>query len=163
MALEVEWKFLVTKLPSLPAQEPVPILQAYLSSSPAVRARMKGEKGFLTVKIQSEQRAPGGAARRHEFEYEIPAADARQLIELCPHRTQKMRYELPGGIELDIFEGPHAGLVIAEIEVEEEGAEPTPPEGWEWINVSGRAEYTNQWMAHNGLPPDIGELAAGSI
>ncbi|MCB2154594.1 adenylate cyclase [bacterium] len=154
MAIEIEWKFLVTKLPALPNVAPVPILQAYLSAHPAIRARLKGGKGYLTVKMQTGDAEEGKAARRYEFEYEIPIDDARQLIALSSHRTEKQRYVLANGIELDVFEGPHSGLVVAELEVESDDVEPIPPPGWEWINVSDRAEYTNQWMAHNGMPPD---------
>lgn len=67
MAAEIERKFLV-KEGWQPQTEGVRIAQGYLSSVPerTVRVRIKGEKGFLTVKGRNE------GTRRAEFEYEIP-------------------------------------------------------------------------------------------
>ena len=81
MGVEIERKFLVQ--PSWhPAASGEEIAQGYLSSVPerTVRVRIRGAKGYLTVKGKN-----GGAdaARRAEFEYEIPVADARAMLALC--------------------------------------------------------------------------------
>lgn len=155
MAVEIEWKFVVERLAPLPAEaRPVPILQGYLSEgSPVVRARLKGDRGFISIKAPHGDDADG-PARRLEFEYPIPSDDARALIGLCDLRIEKTRWLVPGGIELDIFEGRHRGLVLAEIEVAEAGPRPDPPAGWSWRDVSTDPRYTNRQLAENGIPVD---------
>lgn len=155
MAVEIEWKFVVERLAPLPPDaRPLPILQAYLSEgSPVVRARLKGERGYISVKAPHGDDADG-PARRLEFEYEIPADDARQLVRLSALRVEKTRWLLPGGIELDVFEGRHRGLVLAEVEVAEAGPRPDSPPGWSWRDVSADPRYTNRQLAECGIPPD---------
>ncbi|GEM_PF-137668 len=175
MAMEIEWVFALTRLPGPPpASRGVKIVQAYLvKGSPSVRVRLMGERGYLTIKAEvplpsasptasaspspppaSAPPAPSmpGPCIREEFEYEIPPADARRLIELAPWRLEKRRYHLDGGWTLDIFEGRHAGLVLAEFEMPEPGPAPPPPPGWEWIDVSQNRRYSNQRLAIEGLP-----------
>lgn len=141
MAAEIERKFLV-KEGWRPQDEGVRIAQGYLSSVPerTVRVRIKGEKGFLTVKGRNE------GIRRLEFEYEIPCADAEALLKLCEQPLiEKTRYlEEVGGFtwEVDVFAGDNVGLRVAEIELP---AEDTPFEKPEWAGqeVSGDARYYN--------------------
>ncbi len=118
---EIERKFLVdeSKLPHLP--EPKRLKQGYLSFGPSVRVRLEegpqGSKGYLTIK-------GSGMVGRDEFEYDIPAEEAGQLLKLAKASiVSKNRYELPvpGAPELkwelDIFEGDNAGLIVAELEM----------------------------------------------
>ena len=78
MAAEIERKFLV-KESWRPQANGVRIAQGYLSTVPerTVRVRIKGEKGYLTVKGRN------AGIRRAEYEYEIPLADAEAMLELC--------------------------------------------------------------------------------
>ena len=119
MAKEIERKFLVIsdsyRTLSVSADE---IRQGYLSRNPdaTVRVRLRGERGFLTVKSRNR-----GVAR-DEWEYEIPAADARDMLDrLCDGPVlSKTRYLVPGesGMwEVDEFHGRLEGLVVAEIEL----------------------------------------------
>src|SRR5688572_19910556 len=119
MAIEREWRFLVTKLPTLPDVPSAELLQAYLGGGAfSVRVRVVRDTGFLTIKTEMKGAVAGsGPLARHEFEYEIPLADAREMIALSKLRVEKRRYDVPGGIELDVFDGKLKGLVIAEIEV----------------------------------------------
>ena len=150
---EIEWRFVVTRLPGLPDCPKRRIEQVYLSTGePAVRVRIDNKGTTLTVKTRGEGNGPDRPHTRREFNYLIPEADGKELFESCPHHIAKMRYELPCGLELDIFENEHEGLVLAELEVEEGGNAPEPPPGWEWINVTTKREYTNQSLATNGLP-----------
>src|SRR5437899_2485639 len=98
MGIEIERKFLVRSelLPPLPA--PAELVQGYLSVDPVVRVRLRTspegrETAALTIK-------GSGLLSRAEFEYPIPAADARQLLSLCSRRLSKRRHEL-GRWELD--------------------------------------------------------------
>jgi CYTH domain-containing protein len=81
-----------------------------------VRVRIRGDAGYLTLK------GPCRGLTRDEFEYRIPLADATRLLaEYCGGRcVRKTRFQVPFGghlFEVDIFEGRHAGLVIAEVEL----------------------------------------------
>lgn len=156
MALEIEWKFLVTRYPGPPSAGGTSIEQGYLDADarPSVRVRLRDGNGTLNIK-QTVDDAPGrGPLVCHEYEYPIPADDARGLLALARERIAKTRYVLPSGIELDVFEGAFAGLVIAELEVPEVGAPPRPPDGWEWRDVSSDLRYTNRALAAHGLPDD---------
>lgn len=130
MGLETEYRFLLFAPPPVEGVAPQAISQGYLSTDPdrVVRVRRMGEKAFLTVKGRKK------GATAPEFEYEIPAADAGALLELCgENRLTKDRYALfgPDGRrwDVDVFTGRHQGLIIAEIEVPGEGVAFTRP-GW---------------------------------
>eukprot|EP01035_Chromulina_nebulosa_P053537 gene53537-biopygen38002 len=86
-----------------------------------LRIRMvDGTNARLTLKIGIE----GSDMSRHEFEYEIPLADAMDLLRLAHGNTlDKTRYEVRRGRhvwEIDVYEGRLAGLVVAEVELQSE-------------------------------------------
>lgn len=118
MALEIEHKYLV-KNDSFRALSiaSFSIYQGYLCRDPerTVRVRIKGDKGFLTVKGKNS------GAIRAEFEYEISLEDARKMLSLClPPIIEKKRYIVPFEShtwEVDEFFGDLKGLVTAEIEL----------------------------------------------
>lgn len=117
------------------------IKQGYLSRVPerVVRIRLLDDRGFLTVKGKND------GDIRLEFEYEIPAEDARQLLTLCEGRIiDKTRYIVPfKGFtwEVDCFAGDD-GLIVAEIELpSSDTAYPLPP--FIGRNVTGQARYYN--------------------
>ena len=149
MGVEIERKFRVRAgwRPDGAGEE---IAQGYLSSVPerTVRVRLRGGRGYLTVKGKN-----GGAdaARRAEFEYEIPAADARALLALAePGVIEKERFLVPAADghtwEVDIFHGENEGIVVAEIEL---GAEDEPFARPDWLadEVTGDARYYNSNLA----------------
>ena len=149
MGVEIERKFRVRAgwRPDGAGEE---IAQGYLCSVPerTVRVRLRGGRGYLTVKGKN-----GGAdaARRAEFEYEIPAADARALLALAePGVIEKERCLVPMADghtwEVDVFHGENEGLVVAEIEL---GAEDEPFARPDWLadEVTGDARYYNSSLA----------------
>ena len=144
MALEIERKFLVDaeKISALNLTGGEKILQGYLSTdkNKTVRVRVKNNRGFLTVKS-----ANVGIVRK-EFEYEIPVADAEEILKLCaPNVLQKVRYkvEYAGKIfEVDIFSGRHQGLVLAEVELNSPTEIVDLPE-WIGEEVSDNPKYYN--------------------
>lgn len=144
MALEIERKFLVDekKLPAQILNGGVKIAQGYLNVEPArtVRVRIKGERGFLTIKS-----ANVGIVRK-EFEYEIPLDDAQEILKLCaPRILEKVRYkiEYAGKIwEVDVFGGQNAGLILAEIELAAVDEEIILPD-WVGAEVSEDKRYFN--------------------
>src|SRR5919197_174218 len=111
--MEIERKFLVEQLPpELEGARARRIDQGYLAldEGAEVRLRRHGDELSLTVK------GAGGLSRVEE-EFDL---DERQFESLWPltkgRRVEKTRHELPGGIEVDVYDGALAGLVIAEIE-----------------------------------------------
>ena len=116
--------------------------QGYLSTDPerTVRIRLVGERAWLTIKGRSI------GASRLEFEYSIPAADARQLLTLCQSPLiDKTRHRVPFAghtWEVDVFHGDNQGLVIAEVELEREGEDVQLP-AWLGEEVTGDPAYYN--------------------
>ena len=119
MAQEIERKFLVAGDFKAEVSKSTRIIQGYLSSVPerTVRVRVKGDKGFITIKGIGNQ----SGASRFEWEKEISLQDARDLFNLCrAGRIEKTRYLVKNGkhiIEVDEFHGENEGLVFAEIEL----------------------------------------------
>ena len=119
---EIERKFLVKNTDFIAqAHRSTPIVQAFLNTDPSrtVRVRLKGEKGYLTVKGKSEE----DGASRFEWEKEIPLSEAHALLPLCePFPIEKTRYEVLVGQslwEVDVFHGKNQGLILAEIELKD--------------------------------------------
>lgn len=155
MKQEIERKFLVD-VGSIPAEaraHGTHYAQGYLADKPTVRVRLASGAdgspvGYLTIK------GPGTIARS-EFEYEIPAEDARALLQLCSASLTKVRYRVPheGHVwELDQFEGPHEGLWLAELELSSEDESFARPP-WLRDEVSHDPRYSNGALARAGRAP----------
>ena len=147
MAQEIERKFLVSGDFKSEAVKATRITQGYLSSVPerTVRVRIKGDKGYMTVKgIGSDS-----GASRFEWEKEIPVEDVRELLKICePGVIDKTRYLVPAGkhtFEVDEFYGDNEGLVVAEVELSSEDEEFVRPE-WLGEEVTGDARYYNSML-----------------
>ena len=131
--IEIERKFLVTsdayKVLAFAKNQ---IAQGYLNSNPerTVRVRIKGEKGFLTIKGKGNH----SGMSRFEWEKEIPVAEAKALLDLCESGViSKMRFEVKVGqhvFEVDEFYGENSGLIMAEVEL---GSETESFEKPSWI------------------------------
>ncbi len=130
--------------------------QAYVVSAEnrSVRVRIvDGREAKLTVKIGAS------ALVRDEYEYSIPLGDAQELMESAPGVViEKTRHTVEhGGFtwEIDVFEGRYAGLVVAEVEMDDENACPALP-GWLGREVTGDRRFSNQSLAmdnpHGELP-----------
>ncbi|MDD3114183.1 MAG: CYTH domain-containing protein [Anaerovibrio sp.] len=149
MAKEIERKFLVRQDLWQPKDRGTEIAQGYLSLDPdrIVRVRIRGKKGFLTIKGRTR------GISRTELEYEIPRSEARQLLdELCLRPlVEKVRYteELHGQQwEIDVFSGANEGLIVAEAELPSEDAPLYLPE-WAGREVSHDSRYYNSNLIHN--------------
>lgn len=151
MAKEIERKFLVqgTEYRRM-AIETKELTQAYLSTAvdSTIRVRIAGTRAFITVKSRNR------GAERGEWEYEIPLADAREMLSRCAASPilSKTRYIIPAsnGLkwEVDEFHGALAPLVLAEIELPD-AATPLPDPLPEFIGkeVTGNPEYYNSVLA----------------
>ena len=121
MAIEIERKFLLRNdnWKNL-VNKQTKIQQAYLNldKERTVRIRIKNDKAYLTIKGITK------GIERLEFEYEIPIDEAEAMMQLC-HRPfiEKIRYEITINQhtwEIDEFFGDNNGLIIAEIELQNE-------------------------------------------
>jgi len=147
--IEIERKFLVTStffLDEFRAKNR--IVQGYLSSIPerTVRVRIKGDKGFLTIKGKSSD----SGMSRMEWEKEIALEEAEQLLRLCEAGViDKIRYEIPVGkhlYEVDVFSGENEGLILAEIELESENEAFEKP-NWLGTEVTNDNRYYNAYLS----------------
>jgi len=149
MGEEIERKFLVSGEAWRETAEGTRYRQGFLSTEleRTVRVRVAGTRGSITVKGKSV------GARRAEFEYEIPVADAERMLDtLCKRPLiEKVRYVLAVGAhtwEIDVFEGDNAGLVVAEIELRREDEAFERPE-WVGDEVTDDPRYFNSNLVAN--------------
>ena len=140
--MEIERKFLILRLPEhlddYPKQR---IEQAYLSVDPVVRIRRLDDAYILTCKGE-------GLLTREEREMPLSAAAYRRLLPKAEGTViEKDRYRIPCGpytIELDVFGGALAPLVLAEVEFPTEGeAAAFQPPDWFGTEVTYDPAYTN--------------------
>ncbi|GLS23733.1 CYTH domain-containing protein [Labrys miyagiensis] len=148
MALEIERKFLVRDESWREhVQASAPIRQGYFCRTPLLRARIRvfGDKGFITLKSEP------GVMTRYEFEYEIPKADALEIIKCFSIEPliAKTRYDVIYNDTLwavDVFTGANTGLVIAEVELVYEAQKVAIPP-WAGLEVTGDRRYGNSNLA----------------
>lgn len=147
--LEIERKFLVKSDGfRQKATSQTRIVQGFLNTDPdrTVRVRIKGDKGFLTVKGSSNE----SGTTRFEWETEITASEAANLIDLCEAGIlEKTRFELPFGnhlYEVDEFLGENKGLILAEIELNHEDERFEKPD-WLGEEVTGQVQYYNSQLS----------------
>ncbi len=149
MGIEIERKFLVTGDEWRQSACGTRYCQGYLSTTKerTVRVRTVAEKGFLTIKGITT------GASRAEFEYEIPFADAENMLtNLCEKPLiEKTRFKISfaGQLwEVDEFSGNNAGLIVAEIELAREDQQIELP-SWVGQEVTGDPKYYNASLVKN--------------
>ena len=146
--LEIERKYLVKSHEYREkALSKTRIVQGFLNTHPdrTVRVRIKGECGFLTVKGKSND----SGTSRFEWEQEIEKEEAFALMELCePGIVDKHRYEVTFNgklFEIDEFLGDNSGLILAEVELEDENEAFEKP-SWLGKEVTGEVAYYNSQL-----------------
>lgn len=155
MPLEIEKKYLVlpqqldqhVQLDQYPHK---PMVQGYLASSDlaVIRIRVAQDRGRLTIKQR------GAGIKRIEVERDLSLEEANELLSLCGNKkVEKQRYFIVHSkytIELDIFLGENAGLMVAEVEFEgEEEANAFEPPEWFSTEVSGDLRYYNHYLSEH--------------
>jgi len=154
MAVEIERKFLVTgdgwrsKATSSSA-----LRQGYLSTSAKATVRVRifdDERAVLTLK------GPTDGISRAEFEYDVPLDDGLALLDMArPNVVEKRRFIVPHeGLtwEVDVFEGAHQGLVMAEVELTAADQTVSLPD-WVGREVSHDDRYANASLSRSpGVP-----------
>ena len=150
MGIEIERKFLLADDSWRAAIEHSETMaQGYLVGAQAlrdgnarasVRARLAGDQAWLNIKA-----ATAGIARA-EFEYAIPASDARTLLDtLCDGVLEKVRHHVRVDsvlFEIDEFLGQNQGLLVAEVELPAVDAA-FPRSAWLGREVSALTRYYN--------------------
>lgn len=149
MAKEIERKFLVKSLEWKEQTEGILYRQGYLSSlkERTVRIRTINEKAFITIKGITV------GVSRLEFEYEIPFADAKQILNELVEKPiiEKYRYKLKQGDlmwEIDEFLGENEGLIVAEVELKDAQQTFVKP-AWLGEEVSSDPRYYNSNLVLN--------------
>jgi len=145
MPLEIERKFLVKGSFKELATKSYQISQGYLSSVPerTVRIRIKDEAAFITIKGKST----ANGTTRYEWEKQINKEEAQELLKMCePGIIAKTRFIIPASLELffevDEFYDENQGLILAEIELNDENQAFERPE-WLGKEVTGDKRYYN--------------------
>lgn len=150
MAEEIERKFLVKGSYKNRSFRHTFIKQGYISSVPGrtVRIRIREDKGYITIKGNSNVEGTS----RFEWEKEISVKDAEELFRLCePGIIEKTRYEIKAGkhvFEVDEFSGDNDGLIVAEIELNDESEKFVHPD-WLGKEVTGKRQYYNSHLVKN--------------
>jgi CYTH domain-containing protein len=147
--MEIERKYLITKLPDGATDHPHHLIeQGYLSTDPVVRVRKEDDTYYLTYKSK-------GLLEREEYNLPLTKDSYEHLIKKADgHILTKKRYLIPLEasdhltIELDIFEGRYEGLMLAEVEFKsrEEAEIFTAPE-WFGEDVTFSGEYQNSRLS----------------
>ena len=159
--LEIERKFLVKQPPEgLKRHASSQIVQGYFpmaSKDLEIRVRRKGARHFITIK-------GGHGRRRLEEEIASPESTFRSLWPLTrAARIAKRRYRIPcrgHTIEMDVYQGPHCGLITADIEFDSVRASRSfQPPDWLGREITGRREYANERLARRqSLPHKLNHL-----
>jgi adenylate cyclase len=157
-AIEIERKFLVAAPPDDLARHPASdIRQGYLAieeDGTEVRLRSRDRKSILTFKR-------GVGRTRVEVEVGIEPDAFERLWPLTEgRRIEKVRHLIPAGdglvIELDVYGGDLAGLVLAEVEFPTEAAaDAFEPPAWLGADVTDDERYKNQRLALDGAPAGV--------
>lgn len=145
--MEIERKYLVKILPDHLEQYPCrQIEQGYLNTNPVVRIRRSDDSYILTYKGK-------GLMVREEYNLPLNEESFTHLKEKIDGLLiQKRRYLIPFAekytIELDVFEGELAPLVLAEVEFEtEEEANTFVPPEWFGEDVTFSTKYHNSTLS----------------
>lgn len=145
--MEIERKYLISRPPlELENYEFHKIEQAYLCTHPVVRVRRQDDHFYLTYKgsgmmVREEYNLP---LTSEAYQHLLPKADGNIIT--------KTRYLIPLEnnltCELDVFEGPFSGLIMAEVEFldEQTAADFTPPD-WFIKEVTNDPRYHNSYMS----------------
>lgn len=146
--MEIERKFLIHTLPeNLDTYPHKQIAQGYINREPVVRIRRSDDQYILTCKGQ-------GLMVREEFELPL----TKEAFNHMKPKTdgifiEKTRYLIPYNekwtIELDVFHGELAPLVLAEVEFKSvEEADSFMPPAWFGEDVTNSPKYHNSNLSN---------------
>jgi len=156
--LEIERKFLITKIPADITQYPHHnIMQWYYfnEGEKLVRLRKKGNQYYQTIKSSY------GLTREEDEESLTQSVFEEDRNNVEDRYLEKTRYEIPyewKTIELDIYNWKLEWLVVAEIEFtsEQEANGFKMPDRFD-RELTGMAEAENAYLAKYGIPDSLRE------
>jgi adenylate cyclase len=153
--VEIERKFLVTGQAWREGAAVEQLSQGYLPTTDdcSVRVRIAGARAFLTIK------GPARDGVRAEFEYPVPVDHAAAMLhQFCGGRMiAKRRHSLThdGRVwTVDEFEGPLAGLLLAEVELDRVDQAVSLP-AWVGREVTDDPRYLNSVLSTATAPPEV--------
>lgn len=161
MSNEIERKFKVKEVPYEVLQNiaPLELVQTYLKAPSGEERRVRAinnKKFVMTVKRPKSE----NGLIREEIEKEISKEDYELFLkQQIGTQIKKSRYKIPAenGLtyELDIYEGELTGLLVVEIEFEnEEIANSFTKPAWFGNEVTSDKRYKNASLAKNGMPKE---------
>lgn len=150
MNIEIERKFLVKDVDwMLDVYNKQQILQGYFSADSNMRVRIDKDTKQSSICIKGD-----GLVTREEYQYLVPSKDAISMFSLCRYHVVKTRHHVMfDGLnwEIDVFKGPLDGLIVAEIELDDESQLfKLPP--WVGKEVTDDPRYTNHSLSMHGKP-----------
>jgi CYTH domain-containing protein len=167
MRVEIERKFLVAN----------DAWRSAICDSEKLRDGLIGEFEGCKVRVRLSEngasiavKGPRFGSRRTEFEYEIPEADAEEMLNtVCGGRhVEKTRHSFPhaGFIwTVDVYEGLLAGIVLAEIELADEEQAFEKPD-WVEQEITNDPRFHKRTLfrlcADAGRPLTVTELLAAT-
>ena len=143
MNIEIERKFLVNDIPNN-IDKTIKIKQYYLMNEISLVQRLRlfdNKHAILSFKQKTN------ALSKYEFEYNIPYKDALKMIEFLPNTPfiEKNRHICTYDNlkwDIDEFKGKNTGLVVAEIELDNEKQNIKLPK-WIKREVTKQNKYYN--------------------
>ena len=151
--VEIERKFLVEELPvDIAWIDERPLRQGYVALDGDTEVRVRDDAGAWRLTVKH-----GGGRRRVEEDLEVDPRRGEALWTLTEgRRVQKRRRRIAYGaamVEVDVFDGDLAGLVVAEVEFDDEAAsEAFVPPAWFGAEVTDDPAYKNRALAVDGRP-----------
>ena len=146
MNIEIERKFLIKKIPGH-CKNKVHIKQYYIHVDDKLVQRLRFFDHQKTI-ISLKENCAG--LSRYEFEYEIPLKDAQKIVSITNSKfIEKIRHIIYFDSmkwEIDEFLGDNKGLLIAEVELENENQKITLPD-WIENEVTKQNKYFNYNLA----------------
>lgn len=156
--LEIERKYLGDNKKILNAIKGLPrnkIKQAYLFDTNKGVLRVREElcftPGHLKESYIMEFKGRNDGIKRTEIGKALTKEEAEKMFFLCDCILEKDRYclDFEGHVlEIDVFKGHLEGLIIVEVELEDENTIPLLP-NWGLIDVSNNKKYYNNNLIKN--------------
>lgn len=145
--MEIERKYLVKNIPENLKDYPCRVMeQGYLNIAPVIRIRKDNDNFELTYKSK-------GLMVREEYNLPLTKeAYEHLLLKIDGRLIKKRRYMIPLErnltVELDVFEGELAPLILAEVEFpDEDSALSFTPPDWFGEDVTFSGKYHNSHLS----------------
>lgn len=126
--LEIERKFLISKLPDVSGIVPIEYERYFLERSNGIETRVqkKGNKYTFEKKVEKE-----GVGRERAEEREISEEEFNTLKKAASKAILRTRYDISPLVAIQVYQGDYEGLIRYEVEFNTvEEAQAYVPESW---------------------------------